>query len=38
MASSFMYLGLCLYKLDDFPNSCIAFEKGLELEQYYIII
>lgn len=32
-ASSYMYLAICLNKLDDYENSCSAFERALEVEK-----
>jgi len=31
-SNSYMYLGITLNKLNDFPSACQAFEKALELE------
>ena len=31
-ASSYMYLGITLSKLEDFSNACAAYEKAIELE------
>lgn len=36
-ARSYMYLALALSKLDDFENSCSAYEKALELGEDYLI-
>ena len=32
-ANSYMYLGISLNKLDDYENSCSAFERALEVEK-----
>eukprot|EP01017_Pseudomicrothorax_dubius_P003075 TRINITY_DN10350_c0_g5_i1.p1 TRINITY_DN10350_c0_g5~~TRINITY_DN10350_c0_g5_i1.p1 ORF type:complete len:171 (+),score=29.04 TRINITY_DN10350_c0_g5_i1:424-936(+) len=37
-SDSYMYLGLALFRLDDFKNACIAFEQGLRLERSYRIL
>ena len=31
-AKSYMYLGMTLNKLEDFPNACYAFERAIEIE------
>jgi Bardet-Biedl syndrome 4 protein len=36
-ARSYMYLAVALSRLDDFENSCAAYEKALELGQDYLI-
>ncbi len=33
-ASSYMYLGMTLGRLDDFDNACAAFAKAIELDRY----
>lgn len=33
-----MYLGLCLYKLNDYPTAIISFNKALELDSTDYII
>lgn len=30
-AVSYMYMGLCLNKLNDFQNACLSFEKAMEV-------
>merc|ERR1712086_707745 len=35
-ASSYMYLGVALNRLDDFDNACSAYEKALELEEDHV--
>ena len=35
-ASSYMYLGITLTKLDDFENACAAYEKAIELERDHV--
>lgn len=32
-ANSYMFLAICLNKLEDYENSCRAFEKALEIEK-----
>lgn len=32
-SNSYMYLAITLNKLEDFENSCNAFEKALQLEK-----
>ncbi len=36
-ASSYMYLGITLNRLNDFENSCSAFEKALSIEKYNLL-
>jgi Bardet-Biedl syndrome 4 protein len=33
-ASSYMYLGIALNRLEDYENACSAFEKAVEMEQW----
>ncbi len=33
-ANSYMYLGISLNKLEDYENSCSAFERALEIEKF----
>lgn len=35
-ASSYMYLGITLTKLDDFENACISYERAIELEKDHL--
>eukprot|EP01029_Cantina_marsupialis_P027311 TRINITY_DN75_c0_g1_i3.p1 TRINITY_DN75_c0_g1~~TRINITY_DN75_c0_g1_i3.p1 ORF type:complete len:400 (+),score=56.32 TRINITY_DN75_c0_g1_i3:137-1336(+) len=35
-ASSYMYLAITLNRLDDFDNSCSAYEKAIEMEQDHL--
>lgn len=35
-ASSYMYLGICLSRLDDFENACSAYEKAIHMEQDHL--
>ena len=35
-ASSYMYLAITLARLDDFENSCSAYEKAIEMEQDHL--
>lgn len=32
-AHLYMYLGLCLNRLEDFPNACMAMERAVDLEK-----
>lgn len=32
-ASSYMYLGITLSRLDDFENACSAYEKAIRMER-----
>ena len=34
--SSYMYLAITLSKLDDFENSCSAYEKAIEMESDHL--
>lgn len=35
-AATFMYLGVTLSRLEDFGNSCVAYQKAIELEASYL--
>jgi tetratricopeptide (TPR) repeat protein len=35
-AHSFMYLGIALSRLEDFPNACVAYKKAIEMETDYL--
>lgn len=35
-ASSYVYLGVCLSRLDDFDNACSAYEKAISMEVDHI--
>jgi len=35
-ASTYMYLGITLNRLDDFENACSAYEKAIEMESDYL--
>ena len=35
-ASSYIYLGVCLSRLDDFENACSAYEKAIRMDQDHI--
>ncbi|KAL4484990.1 hypothetical protein ABPG74_020167 [Tetrahymena malaccensis] len=36
-AITYMHLGQCLNRLEDFPNACSAFRKAIEIEKDYLI-
>lgn len=35
-ASSYVYLGVCLSRIDDFENACSAYEKAISMEADYM--